>query len=708
MADYGVQFNDSGVATAPSWASGSGVFSVRVEFTTPSVLGTDGLIGTADASTASNYIAPFSSGNYVVRMAGVTQYNSSTGLISASTRYTILVERLSGTDVDIYLLDSSGATLDSTTVSTSAAFTFTQIGRVGQSALPFSGIIWKVLVTGGTQSRTYQSTTNAGNNWTDTVSSQDATLVGLAGAPSQWVLESGSDGITINTLASLLQRNGSGNIVFSVSGTYSGSPTSIRRKVIYDDDSSTVTGFDWATYVATPSGNSYTGANITLPASSRKYRVLVDWSNDAGVTATSNTTQSKDNILIFGQSLGLQMSDIGSSVTPNALVRYADKVTGVLTTPAAGDGSVTMGNAIASFSGQPVVIINPSFSTMSLLEENESSAGNYLWDSTFPNTTRYQEYLVSINAVGGDATAALYLQGEQDAKEGNLLGTYQARLETVFAQIRSDTRADLPIIICALGKADVSYQPTDASWEEVRQAQIAVVANDVNTYLVAKQDVQPLADVVHLTAAGYATVGARAGNVIITNALGGSVDWESPVIASFAVVSTTQTRVNITHGQGTDFTPTTGITGFELTTSGNAYTVNITSAARETATAVLLTHDAAAVTAGRWDYGKAPVITGVVLDNSTLNLPLVPVTLNALAGSSTLNITATGTPDGTYKTIITNPNDDSIVFAGNLAYSSGVATTGSLSLAVSTALTGFVIDSEATHVNGAVITGTTV
>ena len=624
MANYGVQFNDSGVATVPSWTSGTGVFSVRVDFTTPATLGTDGLIGTANAPTASDHIAIFTTGKYVARMAGNTIYSSAEGLISSSTRYTILVERLAGTDVDIYLLDSGGATLDTATVSTSTAFAFTQIGRVGISELPFSGIIWNVVVTGGTQSRTYQSTTNVGDNWTDTVSSQDGTLVGLAGAPSQWVFIAGGDDITINTLSTLIQRDGSDNIVFSVSGTYTGAPTTIRRKVIYDDDSSTVSGFDWATYIATPSGNSYNGADITLPANSRKYKVVVDWSNDAGVTATSNTTQSKDNILIFGQTLGLQMSDTGAAVTPDALVQYANKVTGALTTPAAGDGSVTMGNAIAAFSGMPVVIINPAKSGMSLLEENVGTVGGYLWDATFPNTTRYQEYLVSINAVGGDATAALYIQGEQDAKEGNLLGTYQTRLETVFAQIRSDTRADLPIIICALGKADVSFQPTDASWEEVRQAQIAVVANDVNTYLVTKQDVQPLADLVHLTAAGYATVGARAGNAIITNALSGSVDWEAPVIASFAVVNTTQTRVNITHGQGADFTPTTGITGFELTEVGDAYTVNITAAARETATAVLLTHDAATVTAGRWDYGKAPVITGILVDDSTLNLPLVP------------------------------------------------------------------------------------
>jgi hypothetical protein len=94
--------------------------------------------------------------------------------------------------------------------------------------------------------------------------------------------------------------------------------------------------------------------------------------------------------------------------------------------------------------------------------------------------------------------------------------------------------------------------------------------------------------------------------------------------------------------------------------------------------------------------------------DTDLNLVGVRV-YNSYAGLvSTLNISITGMSDASYKTIITNPVDDSIVFAANLAYASGSATTGIISVAVGAALTGFVIDNEATHVNGAVITGTTV
>jgi hypothetical protein len=75
---------------------------------------------------------------------------------------------------------------------------------------------------------------------------------------------------------------------------------------------------------------------------------------------------------------------------------------------------------------------------------------------------------------------------------------------------------------------------------------------------------------------------------------------------------------------------------------------------------------------------------------------------------STLNITATGTSNGTYKTLITNPENDTTVFVGSLLYSSNSSSTDLVNVVPGTKITGFAIDNEATHVNGAVITGTTV
>jgi lysophospholipase L1-like esterase len=74
---------------------------------------------------------------------------------------------------------------------------------------------------------------------------------------------------------------------------------------------------------------------------------------------------------------------------------------------------------------------------------------------------------------------------------------------------------------------------------------------------------------------------------------------------------------------------------------------------------------------------------------------------------SKLDIAVSSVPDGTYKTILTNPADDSIVFAADVDYVSGIATTGSITPDVGTALTGFVIDNQVTPLNGSVIYGVT-
>ena len=76
--------------------------------------------------------------------------------------------------------------------------------------------------------------------------------------------------------------------------------------------------------------------------------------------------------------------------------------------------------------------------------------------------------------------------------------------------------------------------------------------------------------------------------------------------------------------------------------------------------------------------------------------------------ASKLDIEVSGVPDGTYKTILTNPVDDSVVFAADVGYISGIATTGTITPVVGTSLTGFLIDNLATHLNGAVIYGVTV
>ena len=74
---------------------------------------------------------------------------------------------------------------------------------------------------------------------------------------------------------------------------------------------------------------------------------------------------------------------------------------------------------------------------------------------------------------------------------------------------------------------------------------------------------------------------------------------------------------------------------------------------------------------------------------------------------STLNISVSGIPDGTYKTYLIDQSDN-ILYNANATYASGAVTLSGLAVAVGTALEGYVIDNESPHTNGAVISGVTV
>lgn len=189
MADYGVKFNNSGSVAVPLWHSNADPFSISIPFRTGALTGTDGLIGRTELSTPVSYIALYADGKYVVRLAGVTQYISPTGLLSATTNYVIKMGRTGASDCYVTLLAADGLTvINTTTFSTSASFSFNSIGSVGISPLAFDGVVWRVDVTGGQEGRAYLSTINTGTNWAETISGQNGTLTGLAVDGSEWEL----------------------------------------------------------------------------------------------------------------------------------------------------------------------------------------------------------------------------------------------------------------------------------------------------------------------------------------------------------------------------------------------------------------------------------------------------------------------------------------------------------------------------------------
>jgi hypothetical protein len=127
-----------------------------------------------------------------------------------------------------------------------------------------------------------------------------------------------------------------------------------------------------------------------------------------------------------------------------------------------------------------------------------------------------------------------------------------------------------------------------------------------------------LRDSVHWTAATYGESGKRYARTILR--LMGNVSTYPKWFATAAErVSTTTTRITVVHSMGSDFTPTSGITGFEVSNNNGSSWASATGA-RESATTIILTHADLGTLARkvRYQFGKLCDVTAPVKDNGSL------------------------------------------------------------------------------------------
>ena len=330
-----------------------------------------------------------------------------------------------------------------------------------------------------------------------------------------------------------------------------------------------------------------------------------------------------------------------------------------------------------------------------------------MYDPATP-TSHYNLLLEQITEFNG-VNSVINVHGEQDAKL--LSGTFadvKAGFEGLFAKIRTDASdADLPFVVSILGGWDASQNaPSIENVNAVRDLQREIADADANMVYINRYDL-PLTDGIHLTTAGNITHGQRLAAAIKNQVLGDTSAWESGKISGAVQSNDTTVALTITHAQGTDFTPTTGITDLSLSTDGTTFSEVPSTVVRTNATTFTATVASGVYTHFRYNYKALPDLTGNIVDNSSLNLPL-DTTQSTITSStsSTLTTSITGMVDGTYQTFLFSGTTE--VFNSTLTYTSGAATTPALSVAASTLLTGYVIDNNATPIDGAVIVGTTV
>lgn len=245
-------------------------------------------------------------------------------------------------------------------------------------------------------------------------------------------------------------------------------------------------------------------------------------------------------------------------------------------------------------------------------------------------TNLYGNSLYRANAAGG-VEFILMNQGEHDVSGNTSEADYLNALKTLVNNYRSDMGYKVPFLYCQLGLAKAG------TWNEVekndvidgiRSAQLRF--NDpANGIIMAavESDLSRNADNLHYSTESQNILGKRVSNTIFwyyDNAENKTDYYTGPSVTGVEFADDTRKviDVKISHGGGTDITSTENITGFAVL--DGATLVTIDSAKRKDATTITLTLQQAITGTCKVRYlkGCLPDVTGIVKDNSRLQLPL--------------------------------------------------------------------------------------
>lgn len=395
-------------------------------------------------------------------------------------------------------------------------------------------------------------------------------------------------------------------------GTYSGgTPTGFQGRVRKVSDNSVVT--DWTDLTSLTFGSgAFSGKLAGVPQGDGYYRDVRP-KNATGVTATSSTPFLIGiGVIMYGQSNMTFMSSTnsGSPAAASAGTTYFDG-TNFIDVPTA-DGVRNMLNGLRATSGVPCFALNGAIPSRSILSLSSPGDGSYA------------ALMTKIANSGGDMEAIAWNQGEEEANgfAPTFHWTHVSYIDALHGQLCASlgrTRTQLPMVLGNLSTVS-DPAPDFSGWGNTKRA-IRLCDNPaLGRYFSHTHEDLPN-DGLHLTGAGYALAGKRFGQTI-SYALGYAASDAALFISGITPINSTTVDVTIAHKLGTDFTPTSGITGFEVSEDGGKTWLSCTGA-RTSAATIRLTHTA--VTRDRvlmYARGKLPNMSNPVRDNSAITTGL--------------------------------------------------------------------------------------
>ncbi len=396
----------------------------------------------------------------------------------------------------------------------------------------------------------------------------------------------------------------SGVANITVTGTYSGSVTALKARVVQYGTSTPAAGFDWATVVASPTGGTYSFTLTGVPKGAGWYSIQVQDTVDSAITITGDKVGVGELIGVAGQSNAGAFFTTGVETVSDLVRGYGNNFTGWQAL--SGGGPSSLGNALVTAYNCPIGFIDDHADGTAIISWMGAGLPTHM------------------NAVGGKLGGILWLQGEADWNGASNYASYLTGLNTALGNFRTSLgQATLPIVIGALSSYTSGSGSDTTTYDQIKRAQYEYANATANTYIVDQIDAGHV-DGLHLSSAGAGLLGARVAQAFKVH-LGQATQYRGPSITAVNKVNATAFNVIVSHRLGSDLTPATQITGFKATDPGaSGAAIAVTSALRQSATVIQLVLASAPVGLPVISYaaGATPVITAMARDNSALALPI--------------------------------------------------------------------------------------
>lgn len=523
-----------------------------------------------------------------------------------------------------------------------------------------TGFIWRVTaaVSGGTTTITVYSWN--GSSFVQQLQTTDTSYTSgrlgvsqLSSAGSSALYDDiaatipGTDSVTITAPAQyrVFQRSGS-TADIPISGTYSGTPTSIEARF---------NGGAWTVIDAAPSGGTFSG---TLSAQSQgQGAVEVRFSNDTGITDSRADIGIGDIFVIAGQSnasgRGTNNQAYSHATLKATLFRNSDAWANLTDPSDSNAGQIDSVSSDADAAGSPWPLLATQFMADQAVPcafvpcaKGSTAISQWARNGADPDdpATLYGSMLRRITAVGGAIKAVLWHQGESDVNSQQSRAAHNAALDQLAADLGTDVGAGTKLVVAQIG-----YKTTGGlSGDTLRNALDAVRAAQRDGWLdnagilagPATYDIGPLADGVHFQAnAELQALADRWWLALDQHFYGGSAGRGPQLVT--ATINAPKTEITLVFDQAVE--PGTGLSADQFRVKDAGTPVTLAAVERIAADTVRLTLSAAATGAVTLSIGSGNDSAGDTVVESAAGLPAETALDESVGVSGSVAVTGAGT-----------------------------------------------------------------